>query len=134
MKKKKVFIIAGVVLVLVILFVFFKGNEDTWIRDEKGVWVKHGEPSETPDYVEYQQIAIKAAGTLYDVRGLTMDFDSQCLGIISSAELKYAVDIVHVPRIAEDDLEKNQCASYLSGEVKNFIELDKEGNVVRVSD
>jgi hypothetical protein len=43
----------------------------------------------------------------------------------------WAVDIVHVPRQAVDDLPKNQAASYNSGKVKHFVELDMTGNFVR---
>ncbi len=44
----------------------------------------------------------------------------------------YAVDIVHNPRQAVDNLPQNQCSSYLNATVKHFIELDTEGNFVRM--
>lgn len=61
-----------------------------------------------------------------------MEFSSQCLGTINAEGVEYAVDIVHVPRAPEDDLPQNQCDDFRSGRVKHFIELDKEGNVVRI--
>lgn len=44
----------------------------------------------------------------------------------------WVVDVVHNPREAVDDLPENQCAAYLEGRASHFIELDLEGNVVRI--
>lgn len=43
----------------------------------------------------------------------------------------WVLDIVHNPRQPVDDLVVNQCASYVSGQAKHFVELDTEGNLVR---
>lgn len=61
-----------------------------------------------------------------------MEFNSQCLGTIEVDGEKYAVDIVHVPRTEEDNLPENQCEDYITGKVSHFVELDKDGNVVRI--
>ena len=42
------------------------------------------------------------------------------------------MDIVHVPRISEDNQIENQCEGYKNEIVSNFIELDKNGNIVKV--
>ena len=55
-------------------------------------------------------------------------YNSECLGVCGN----YAVDIVHVPRNADDDLKENQCSAYLDEQVKSFVELDSSGNVVLV--
>jgi len=55
-------------------------------------------------------------------------FSSQCLGSCDT----YAVDIVHVPRTREDDKEANQCESIRTGQLSHFIELDKDGKIVRI--
>lgn len=44
----------------------------------------------------------------------------------------WVVDIVHSPRTKEDDLPENQCPSYNSGKFKHFVEMDAEGNILRV--
>lgn len=44
----------------------------------------------------------------------------------------WVVDIVHSPRQTVDDLSQNQCQSYLEGSAKHFVEIDLEGNLVRV--
>ncbi len=44
----------------------------------------------------------------------------------------WVADLVHEPRIPEDDLIENQCAALIDGTANHFVELDLEGNVVRV--
>ena len=124
--------IVGIVLLVLVIAAIGVARPwggDSWIKDSRGVWVRHGNPSKVPDYVGEQQKLIDDALALYSnslVSG--MEFDSQCLGVVG----EYAVDIVHVPRSDEDDLAENQCLEFLNGEVSHFIELDKKGNVVRI--
>ena len=44
----------------------------------------------------------------------------------------WVVDTIHSPRENIDDLPGNQCQAYLEGRAKHFIELDLNGNLVRV--
>ena len=126
MKNKKIIWIAiGVVVLVGVFSVFRLGGEDSWIQDERGVYVKHGVPSDIPDYVQEQKEAVECALELYNQEE---EFNSQCLGVCGD----YAVDFVHVPRNEEDDKVENQCAEYGSGEVGHFIEIDKNGEVVRI--
>jgi hypothetical protein len=130
---RKIFWIGGgiavlIVIVLVGLRLFAGGGEDNWIIDDKGVYVKHGNPSSVPVYVIEQQEAIICATDLYSKAKETTMLSSQCLGACGG----FVVDIVSVPRTDEDNKEENQCSAFKAGEVKHFIELDKEGNVVRV--
>jgi hypothetical protein len=125
------FIMVVVILVLLlgILFIrfFLGGNEDSWIKDARGVWIKHGSPFKTPDYVLAQEKLIVCAHSLYNQSSFET-FSSQCLGSCDA----YAVDLVHVPRTAEDDLEENQCEAFRRGQLKSFIELDDKGDIVRI--
>jgi hypothetical protein len=131
--------IAGITVagILILVFVFgmlflirFMTPEDNWILNDKGVWIKHGNPATTPSYVTEQQQAIDCAGSLYQQKKNSgMNFSSQCLGKCGN----YAVDIVHVPRNEEDNKGENQCVDYQLGIVTKFIELDKNGEVVRVA-
>jgi len=130
---KKIYLIVGAIILLLVglLFVrfFIGGDEDSWIKDSKGVWIKHGNPDSVHENVKEQQNAISCAENLYEqekTKGI--EFNSQCLEICGN----YAVDIVHVPRADEDNKAENQCENYRQGKVKHFIELDKDGNVVRV--
>ncbi|MFH1586163.1 MAG: hypothetical protein ABIB79_05330 [archaeon] len=128
--KKKHWIIIIAILVVLSIAIFRPGGEDSWIRDERGVWIEHGHPSETPDYVLQQQQIINGALQLYNQRkSAGMEFSSQCLGTYRD----YAVDIVHNPRTADDNLPQNQCSAYRSGAVRKFIELDKNGEVVKIT-
>ena len=43
----------------------------------------------------------------------------------------WVVDVVHSPRQDIDDLSQNQCAAYLEGSSKHFVELDLMGNLIR---
>lgn len=109
--------------------IFRPGGEDSWIKDDRGVWIKHGYPSETPEHVLEQQEIIDCTLQLYQQKKTEgIEFSSQCLGNCGD----YAVDIVHVPRSQEDNLIENQCEDYRVGKVNYFIELDKDGNIVRV--
>lgn len=45
-KNKKLVIIAGVLIVLGIIFlVLLRGDEDIWTKDSAGNWVMHGNPA-----------------------------------------------------------------------------------------
>jgi len=131
MKIKKNYIMIGIILLVVLMgWIFLRfavvGSEDTWIKDSNGMWIKHGNPSEIPDYVLQQEEIKNCAVEKFD--GFTGEINSQCLGTCQD----YAVDIVHVPRSAEDNLNQNQCPEYVNRTVSHFIELDKNGDIVRI--
>jgi len=44
----------------------------------------------------------------------------------------YVVDIAHDPRQAIDDLPENQCPAFISGQISHFIELDPDGQLIRI--
>ncbi len=130
--KKIYWILLAVLLVIGFFMIFRPGGEDSWIRDDKGEYVKHGQPTETPDYVREQQTAVIQARELYfKKKAEGMVFSSQCLGSVGNI-IKYVVDIIHVPRNEEDNLAENQCEDYREGRVEHFIELDKDGNIFRI--
>ncbi len=130
---KKFYLVLVVIAVLAVVWFAVRfiigGSEDDWIKDEKGAYVKHGAPSETPGYVKEQQDAVSCALNLYNQeKNKGTEFESQCLGTCGN----YAVDIVHVPRTSEDNLAENQCPDYREGKVSKFIELDKDGNIAGI--
>jgi len=132
MKKLLIIIIIIVVVIFIgLILLLLRGfsGEDDWIKDSRGVYVKHGVPSTTPVYVNEQQDSISCAIDLYNqAKSNSMQFDSQCLGACGN----YSVDIVHNPRTIEDDKSGNQCSDY-PRVTPYFIELDSKGNVVRVA-
>ncbi|MBM3233903.1 hypothetical protein FJZ19_02290 [Candidatus Pacearchaeota archaeon] len=132
MKKSKIiWIFILVVIIIAVLFIRFiiGGDEDDWIKDSRGVWIKHGNPAETPAGVSEQQTAISCALNLYkEKKNSGMQFSSQCLGNCGD----YAIDVVHVPRTDEDNIESNICSDFREARVNHFIELDKNGEIVRI--
>lgn len=129
--KRKAWII-GISIIAIILasiFVIFRSSEDTWVKNSRGIYVMHGNPLVTPSYVKDQQQALDCVNGLYsDLVKSGAGLSSQCMGTCGD----YAVDIVHVPRTAEDDLPANQCNDYRIGTLKHFIEIDKNGLAVRI--
>ena len=50
-KNKLVIIIPLILLIIgVVIMVFLRGDEDTWIQDKTGRWIKHGNPAEVTDF------------------------------------------------------------------------------------
>jgi hypothetical protein len=98
--------IAGMIIIFVFYVVFFRGHKAN------------------SDMVK------ECAKNRYNkMRSIGMGFDSQCIGECFG----YAVDVVHVPRTAKDDLPNNQCEAFRNGTLKHFIELDGHGDVVRIN-
>ena len=133
MKNKKLFCVLLVIFIILIAlgFILIRGlsGEDTWIKDSRGIWIEHGNPLDIPDKVLEQQQAIFCANDLYNQEKENgTEFKSQCLGICGN----YAIDVVSVPRVSEDNLIQNQCEEFRNDKVDSFIELDKEGNIVRI--
>lgn len=126
-KIKKRYWVAGIFLLIILgIFLFFRMQEDGWIRDSRGIWIQHGNSTSIPEDVLTQQHLISCANYLFDNFNQTKN--SQCLGTCDN----YAVDLVHVPRTAEDNLPENQCPDYLNAKVTHIIELDKNGEIVRI--
>ena len=44
-KYKLILLISGVIIIITIILVFLRGEEDGWIKDSNGNWVKHGNPA-----------------------------------------------------------------------------------------
>ena len=128
---KKSIILAIIIIILIIsltLFILRVNKEDVWIKQPNGIYIKHGNPSSMPEEVKQQKEIINCANNLYIKAKNKMNLSSQCLGKCES----YSIDIVHNPRTEEDSLNENQCQEYKNGITKNFLELDKNGNLIRI--
>jgi len=113
--RRKYLIIAFVgILIIVVMLILFKSEKATL---DKG-------------YEE--EIKQKALELYQQKKAQGMEFSSQCLGTIYVNGIGYVVDIVHVPRSKEDNKIENQCQDYREGKVSHFIELDKNGEIVRI--
>lgn len=77
-------------------------------------------------------VAINQAQNIFNLKNQRQEIldNGPCL---SNALLPgWVADVVHSPRQPIDDLPENQCSSFISGEANHFVELDLEGNLVRV--
>jgi hypothetical protein len=85
-----------------------------------------GGPSESE-----RDAAVAAAGQAYDEaieQGVDMS-NGPCLGVIMD---NWVADVAHEPREDLDDESANQCEAYRRGDADHFVELDPDGNVIRV--
>lgn len=76
--------------------------------------------------------AINQAQHVFSLRqALGENFESgPCLS--NALMPNWVADIVHSPRVPLDDLPENQCSTYLDGMAEHFVELDIDGNFVRL--
>lgn len=73
----------------------------------------------------------KAVKIYKDRKAIGTDFSSgPCL--TNDLLPDWVVDIAHNPRQKLDDLPENQCQAFIEGRAKHFVELDLEGEVIRV--
>lgn len=130
MKNKLIIIIVSLaVIASIISSLVIKSNEDNWIKDSNGVYIKHGNPSTIPEPVKQQQELISCANKLYnEAKQNLINFSSQCLGRCDD----YSIDIAHNPRTDEDNFLENQCQDFRKRITHHFIELDKDGNIIRI--
>lgn len=85
-----------------------------------------------PGISEINDNAVNQSLTIYQAakaQGVDLS-NGPCL---SNALMKgWVLDIVHSPRQSIDDLPENQCTAYLNDKTKHIVELDLNGNVIRV--
>lgn len=80
---------------------------------------------------EIDQAIQKAEQLFTEQRRAGIDFSSgPCLS--NDLQPNWVADIVHNPRKSVDNLPANQCPAYLEGRAKHFVELDTNGQLVRV--
>lgn len=102
-----------------------------WVKADNGLWVKQGEPKDAPAVVVQQQILLIAAQALYqEANSANKNLAyGPCLGLIGE---DWVVDIAHDPRLEIDNDSANQCPEFFNGTATHFIELDPDGNLIRI--
>lgn len=66
-----------------------------------------------------------------DRKALGIDFTTgPCL--TNDLAQDWVADIAHNPRERSDNLAENQCPAFLEGRAKHYVELDIEGEVIKV--
>lgn len=85
------------------------------------------------------QIALQKAESIYqEAKSQGVDFSNgPCLanslhGNPDYPETMWVLDIAHNPRQEVDNQPENQCAAFREGKVENFIELDPNGQVIKI--
>lgn len=115
--KLKLFLFILTVILLVAIAIL-------WLNTEK----KEYQPGIS---AELDQIVSQAQYLYRDSKRLKVNLDvGPC--ITNSLKPDWVVDLVHEPRLPLDDLPENQCQAYVEGQAKHFVELDLDGNLVRV--
>lgn len=123
-KKDKLFFLVLAVIIIVSLITVFANNHNPFERKLKNGY-KVGVDIEADNAVD------QAKKVFLQKKDLGIDFTSgPCL--TNDLLPDWVLDIVHNPRISSDSLPENQCAAFVEGRAKHFVELDAKGNVVRV--
>lgn len=104
-------------VVLIGAFIIYKTqNTDTY---KVGLWAE-------------ADTAVNQAQHFYQIKKLDGDDfrDGPCIS--NNLMPGWVADVVHTPRASSDNLPENQCPAYVTGTAKHFVELNMEGQVVRV--
>lgn len=123
-KQDKLFSLVFAVIAITALVTVFGNNHNPFERKVKNSY-KPGLDIEADSAVN------QARKVFLQKKELGIDFTGgPCL--TNDLLPDWVVDIVHSPRQNIDNLAENQCAAFTEGRAKHFVELDADGNVVRV--
>lgn len=89
-------------------------------------------PKASNNPVTISQNVLDLAEKLYQekkAQGLSFS-DGPCLS--NNIFPDWVVDIAHNPRQPIDDITENQCSAFREGKAHHFIELDPNGNLIRM--
>ena len=118
MPKLAVFILSLAVILISSYFIYFQSKRPE-PEYKAGKW---------PQY----DTAVNQAQHVFNLKIQTGEDLSNGSCLSNALMPGWVADIVHSPRQPVDDLAENQCSAYLEGRAKHFVELDLEGNVIRV--
>ena len=57
MKTKKLILIIVILVAATVVLLILRGDEDTWVKDKNGNWVKHGNPSSPAPVANFEECA-----------------------------------------------------------------------------
>jgi len=115
--KTLLIIILAVVVLIALYFLFFSDKPIPFLEKEK-------------EYTE-QELTEMAKQLFNQKKAEGVDMtNGPCL----TNELipGWVVDVAHSPRQAIDNQPENQCSAFIEGKAKHFIELDIEGNFIKM--
>ncbi len=86
----------------------------------------------TPGRWHEGDTAVNQAQHFYDLKEQTQEDLSNGPCLSNALMPGWVADIAHNPRQEVDNLPENQCSNFLEGQAQHFVELDLEGNLIRV--
>src|SRR5258708_36208408 len=121
------------ILLVTLLIIIVVSLATVWLGGSKFT-SKEAKASSSPQASSpsHAEIIIQKAHSLYiEKKQLGVDFSKgPCL--TEQLEPDWVLDMVHNPRQLVDDQPVNQCQTYLQGKTHHFVEMDPEGNVIRL--
>jgi hypothetical protein len=123
-KSDKLFLFVFTVITLTALVTVFGNNHNPFERKIKN--------SYKPGVDIIADGAVNQAKKVYlQKKDLGIDLsDGPCL--TNDLLPDWVVDVVHNPRQNIDNFPENQCAAFTEGRAKHFVEMDADGNIIRV--
>lgn len=119
-------------ILLLVLFVIIATSLATYFSSKKNLGDEIWATEYRKGTLKEVDQAIDAAKVVYERRKeLDTDFsEGPCLS--NDLMPDWVADIAYDPRLKIDDDPKNQCVAYMEGRAHHFVELDPEGNLIRV--
>ena len=131
---KKLILIGGLVLIFLLLFIVIYSSlfQKQVIAPTKNMEIS-SKTQQSPSPISFvgKEDILKNALNLY-IKNKEANLDMSkgpCLGYVTE---DWVLDIAHNPRQKVDDMTENQCQELQSGKAHHFIELDTEGNIIKV--
>lgn len=90
--------------------------------------------SKSPKVLSKSEIdtAVNQAQLIFRQRKITGENFASGPCLSNALMPNWVLDIAHNPRESVDELVENQCPAYLEGRATHFVELDPDGNLIRV--
>lgn len=123
-RNAKVLILSIAVIIVVSLVTVFLNGQNPFDLSSRNTY--------KPGYSYELDQAVTQAQALYNQKK-SKGFDLSSGPCLTNDLMQgWVADLVHSPRTKEDDKEENQCKAYLEGRATHFVELDLNGEVVRI--
>ncbi len=119
-------------VLLLVLLVIVATSAITYFTSRKNL----GDEIKSADYrrgeIRMVDKAVDIAKTVYQQQKKEGKDFSQGPCLTNDLMEDWVADIAHDPRVNIDNLSENQCVAYLEGRAHHFVELDPDGNLIRV--
>ena len=117
MPKTPLFFAVLTVILITSFLVMYQGSKDT--RYEPGNWTE-------------ADTAVNQAKHFFAIRKASGESFTNGPCLSNALITGWVADIVHNPRQPIDDLPQNQCPAFSEGRATHVIEMDLDGNIIKV--